>query len=56
LPRFYRSSCNDRTDALIILVIVIVSGFWILQERGAANAVEKLLAMVSDPRDCPPEQ
>ena len=38
---------HDRTDALIILLIVIVSGllgFW--QERGAANAVEKLLAMV----------
>jgi P-type Mg2+ transporter len=38
---------HDRIDALIILVIVIVSGllgFW--QERGASNAVEKLLAMV----------
>jgi P-type Mg2+ transporter len=38
---------HDRTDASIILVIVIVSGllgFW--QERGAADAVEKLLAMV----------
>jgi Mg2+-importing ATPase len=38
---------HDRADALIILVIVLVSGllgFW--QERGAANAVEKLLAMV----------
>jgi len=38
---------HDRADALIILVIVVISGllgFW--QERGAANAVEKLLAMV----------
>lgn len=39
---------HDRTDALIILTIVLVSGllgFW--QEKGAANAVEKLLAMVA---------
>jgi Mg2+-importing ATPase len=38
---------HDRADASIILVIVIVSGllgFW--QERGASNAVERLLAMV----------
>jgi Mg2+-importing ATPase len=38
---------QDVTDALIILAIVIVSGmlsFW--QERGAASAVEKLLALV----------
>jgi len=38
---------HDRTDALIILAIVVVSGllgFW--QERGATDAVEKLLAMV----------
>jgi Mg2+-importing ATPase len=38
---------HDATDALIILVIVFVSGllgFW--QERGAANAVEKLLSLV----------
>jgi P-type Mg2+ transporter len=38
---------NDRTDAIIILTIVIISGllgFW--QERGASNAVEKLLALV----------
>jgi Mg2+-importing ATPase len=38
---------HDRMDALIILVIVMVSGvlgFW--QERGATNAVEKLLALV----------
>lgn len=38
---------KDRTDTLIILTIVIVSGllgFW--QERGAADAVEKLLAIV----------
>ena len=37
----------DPQDAAIILVIVLVSGslgFW--QERGAANAVEKLLAIV----------
>jgi len=38
---------HDSTDALIILAIVFVSGllgFW--QERGAANAVEKLLSIV----------
>jgi P-type Mg2+ transporter len=38
---------NDRTDAIIILAIVFISGllgFW--QERGASNAVEKLLALV----------
>ena len=38
---------HDRADALIILAIVIISGllgFW--QERGASNAVEKLLAIV----------
>ena len=38
---------HDPVDAFIILTIVLVSGllgFW--QERGAANAVEKLLAMV----------
>ena len=38
---------HDPTDALIILGIVLVSGllgFW--QERGAADAVEKLLAIV----------
>ncbi|MDZ7342874.1 MAG: HAD-IC family P-type ATPase, partial [candidate division KSB1 bacterium] len=38
---------HDQTDALIILTIVLLSGllgFW--QERGAANAVEKLLALV----------
>ncbi len=38
---------HDQADALIILVIVLVSGllgFW--QERGAANAIEKLLAIV----------
>ena len=38
---------QDQTDALIILGIVFVSGFlsfW--QERGAAGAVEKLLALV----------
>jgi magnesium-transporting ATPase (P-type) len=38
---------HDRTDALIILIIVLVSGllgFW--QERGADNAVAKLLSMV----------
>ncbi len=40
---------HDRVDALIILFIVFVSGllgFW--QERGAARAVEKLLAMVQN--------
>jgi len=38
---------RDPIDAVIILVIVLVSGFlgfW--QERGAVNAVEKLLAIV----------
>jgi Mg2+-importing ATPase len=38
---------HDPVDALIILAIVFVSGllgFW--QERGAANAIEKLLAIV----------
>lgn len=38
---------QDPQDAIIILVIVLVSGllsFW--QERGASNAVEKLLATV----------
>ncbi|MGB8706847.1 MAG: magnesium-translocating P-type ATPase [Dehalococcoidia bacterium] len=38
---------RDATDALIILAIIFVSGllgFW--QERGATNAVEKLLALV----------
>ncbi len=38
---------HDPVDAAIILAIVLVSGllgFW--QERGAANAVEKLLAIV----------
>ncbi len=38
---------GESTDAIIILVIVLVSGilgFW--QERGAASAVEKLLAIV----------
>lgn len=38
---------NDRTDAIIILAIVLISGllgFW--QERGATDAVEKLLALV----------
>jgi len=38
---------HDPTDAVIILIIVLISGllgFW--QERGAADAVEKLLAIV----------
>ena len=38
---------EDRTDAFIIVVIVLASGllgFW--QERGAAGAVDKLLALV----------
>src|SRR5689334_22179254 len=38
---------GDRTNAIIILAIVLVSsvlGFW--QERGAANAVAHLLAVV----------
>jgi P-type Mg2+ transporter len=38
---------RDRTDAIIILTIVLASGllgFW--QERGASAAVEKLLALV----------
>jgi Mg2+-importing ATPase len=39
---------HDRTDAIIILVIVVASGllgFW--QEHGATSAVEKLLALVA---------
>jgi Mg2+-importing ATPase len=38
---------SDKTDAIIIFVIITISGllgFW--QERGATNAVEKLLALV----------
>jgi Mg2+-importing ATPase len=38
---------HDTTDALIILAIVLISGllgFW--QERGAVNAVQKLLSIV----------
>jgi P-type Mg2+ transporter len=38
---------RDAADAVIILAIVVISGllgFW--QERGASNAVEKLLALV----------
>jgi P-type Mg2+ transporter len=38
---------KDAADAILILTIVIISGllgFW--QERGASNAVEKLLALV----------
>jgi Mg2+-importing ATPase len=38
---------HDRVDAAIILTIVLISGllgFW--QEKGAASAIEKLLAMV----------
>jgi len=38
---------HDRTDAIIILSIVLISGllgFW--QEKGATNAVEKLLSLV----------
>ncbi len=38
---------HDRTDTLIILTIVLVSGllgFW--QERGATNAIQKLLSIV----------
>ncbi len=41
------SILHDSTDSVIILVIVIISGllgFW--QEKGAANAVKKLLSMV----------
>lgn len=38
---------KDITDAIIILIIVLISGglgFW--QEKGAANAVDQLLKMV----------
>lgn len=38
---------HDQTDAVIIMIIVLISsalGFW--QERGAGNAVKKLLSMV----------
>ena len=38
---------HDATDALIILAIVLVSGLLgFFQERGAANAVQKLLSIV----------
>ncbi|MDP3182915.1 MAG: HAD-IC family P-type ATPase, partial [Desulfobaccales bacterium] len=57
---------QDHTDALIILTIVLVSGllgFW--QERGAVNAVARLLALVQikatvrrggEPREIPVEK
>jgi P-type Mg2+ transporter len=57
---------NDPVDAFIILSIVLVSGllgFW--QERGASNAVEKLLSIVQikatvmrdgSPKEMPVEQ
>ncbi len=57
---------REPTDALIILAIVLLSsflGFW--QERGAANAIEKLLAIVQikasvlrdgSPKDIPVEE
>ncbi len=57
---------HDTVDAVIIVAIVLVSGllgFW--QERGAKNAVEKLLAVVQikasvlrdgGPKDIPVEQ
>src|SRR5512135_1190667 len=57
---------HDPLDAFIIVSIVLVSGllgFW--QERGAKNAVEKLLAIVQikasvlrdgDPKDIPVEE
>ncbi len=44
---------HDATDAIIILAIVLVSGslgFW--QERGAADAVQKLLAVVQIKATC----
>jgi Mg2+-importing ATPase len=44
---------HDATDAVIILVIVLVSGllgFW--QERGAVDAVQKLLAVVQIKATC----
>jgi Mg2+-importing ATPase len=57
---------QDALDAIIILTIVFISGllgFW--QERGASNAVEKLLALVQikatvlrdgQPQDIPSEE
>ena len=42
-----KNSRRDRTDALIILVIVLIIGllaFW--QEHDTTNAVKKLLAIV----------
>jgi Mg2+-importing ATPase len=57
---------RDATNALIILAIIFISsllGFW--QERGATNAVEKLLALVQikasvlrdgNPREIPIEE
>jgi P-type Mg2+ transporter len=44
---FLSMGLGDLTDAVIILIIILVSsflGFW--QERGAANAVSELLKMV----------
>ncbi len=44
---------HDATDAVIILLIVLISGclgFW--QERGAADAVQKLLAVVQIKATC----
>lgn len=39
---------GDRTDAVIIMVIVLVSGLLsFAQERGAAGAIERLLAVVA---------
>ncbi len=47
LAAFLSMGLGDFTDAVIILVIILVSsvlGFW--QERGAANAVSELLKLV----------
>ena len=47
MPAFSPFAPGDKADALIILAILLVSGllgFW--QERGATNAVAKLLAIV----------
>jgi len=42
-----KNSSRDRTDALIILVIVLIIQLLALwQKRGTTNAVEKLFAIV----------
>jgi Mg2+-importing ATPase len=47
LPPACRFFLHEKLDAAIILTIVLISGclgFW--QEKGAANAIKELLALV----------